>query len=47
MLNRNVSAKTGSSRVWMYGGKWCCPVDDIDDVEPIAEQIEAIRREIA
>lgn len=34
-----------AAHVWMYHDKWKMVCDDIDTVEPIAEQIEAMRRE--
>lgn len=33
-----------AAHVWMYHGKRKIVVDDIDAVEPIAEQIEAMRQ---
>lgn len=33
-----------AAHVWMYHGKRKIVLDDIDAVEPIAEQIEAMRQ---
>lgn len=35
------------SHIWMYGNSFKCVVDDLDSVEPIAEQIDAVNKGLA